>query len=521
MLRAHLYDCGDFAGRLREYHGIRKSRRVPRLAMAVVFADGVGGRDAIAQNSPQLFNHIRNHNGKMFTPKTLSFLRSLKRNNKREWFHERRDQYEEHCRQPMTDIVERLAGDFRSFAPEMLADPKVSLFRQFRDTRFSDDKTPMKTHVAAVFPNRMLGRMNGAGMYFEVAPGWVWIGGGLWRPDTSQLQLVREHIVDNLREFDKIVKSPRLKKIGGLQGDTLSRVPRGFAKDHPAAAYLQHRQFIAFRESRRRFATKKDFYKQLRSTLETIMPLVRFLNEPLVASLKRNGARTSSKTSCGRTEVRPYRRPLRTRSRREIVQHGSGRQRGDSGDELRTRGAGEDAERNDRRENRNHRAARHGEFRGRDGLQRIRQMSADLRGNFTIALAQHQRRDAHGQVHHQPRDRAHRGQGGKGSGQCEDQRHAGAEQDRIRRRAVVRVDVAEPARQVAVFGEREDRARAVEQLAHVVPGHRQHRADRDHRGAAGAEKNSRAVAIGVPRRGHFRQQARSRPATSATSPPKR
>jgi uncharacterized protein (TIGR02453 family) len=222
----------------------------------------------------------------MFTPKTLSFLRSLKRNNKREWFHERRDQYEEHCRQPMTDIVERLAEDFRSFAPEMLADPKVSLFRQFRDTRFSDDKTPMKTHVAAVFPNRTLGRMNGAGMYFEVAPGWVWIGGGLWRPDTSQLQLVREHIVDNLREFDKIVKAPRFKKIGGLQGDTLSRVPRGFAKDHPAAAYLQHRQFIAFREEPAAFATKKDFYKQLRGTLETIMPLVRFLNAPLVASLK-------------------------------------------------------------------------------------------------------------------------------------------------------------------------------------------------------------------------------------------
>jgi len=222
----------------------------------------------------------------MFTPKTLSFLRSLKRNNKREWFHERRDQYEEHCRQPMTAIVERLAEDFGSFAPEMLADPKVSLFRQFRDTRFSDDKTPMKTHIAAVFPNRTLGRMNGAGMYFEVAPGWVWIGGGLWRPDTSQLQLVREHIVDNLREFDRIVKSPRFKKIGGLQGDRLSRVPRGFAKDDPAGAYLQHRQFIAFREEPAAFATKKDFYTQLRNTLETITPLVRFLNEPLVGSLR-------------------------------------------------------------------------------------------------------------------------------------------------------------------------------------------------------------------------------------------
>jgi uncharacterized protein (TIGR02453 family) len=220
----------------------------------------------------------------MLTSKTLSFLRSLKRHNKREWFHERRDRYETLCRQPMTAIVERLAEDFRSFAPEMLADPKVCLLRQFRDTRFSEDKTPLKSHLGATFPNRALGRMNGAGFYFEVAPGWVWIGGGLWRPDTSQLQLVREHIVANLGEFDQIVKASGLKKLGGLQGDRLTRVPRGYAKDHPAAHYLQYRQFMAFREEAAAFATRKDFYTQLKDTLATITPLVRFLNEPLVAS---------------------------------------------------------------------------------------------------------------------------------------------------------------------------------------------------------------------------------------------
>lgn len=219
----------------------------------------------------------------MFTNKSLSFLRSLKRNNKREWFHDRKDQYEAHCRQPMIAVVERLAEDFRSFAPEMLADPKVSLFKQFRDTRFSHDKTPLKTNIAAVFPNRTLGRMNGAGLYFEIAPGYVWIGGGLWRPDTSQLQLVREHIVDNLDQFESIVKAPRFRKIGGLQGDRFTRVPRGFARDHPAAPYLQHRQFIAFREEPAAFATSKNFYSQLCDTLRSITPLVRFLNEPLIS----------------------------------------------------------------------------------------------------------------------------------------------------------------------------------------------------------------------------------------------
>ena len=78
----------------------------------------------------------------------------------------------------MVAIVDHLAHDFRSCAPDLVADPKVSLFRPWRDTRFSDDKAPLKTNVAAVFPNRTLGRMNGAGLYFEVAPTWVWIGGG-------------------------------------------------------------------------------------------------------------------------------------------------------------------------------------------------------------------------------------------------------------------------------------------------------------------------------------------------------
>ena len=221
----------------------------------------------------------------MFTPKTLSFLRSLKRNRQqREWFHERKEQYQLHCRGPIVDVIERLADDFRSFAPEMVANPKVSLLRPFRDTRFSDDKTPLKTHIGATFPHRALGRMNGAWFYFEVASGWVWIGGGMWRPDTSQLLLVREHIVANQPRFEAIVNAPAFKKIGGLQGDRLTRVPRGFAKDHPAAPYLQHRQFMAFREEEPAFATRTDFYRQLRDTFQAIAPLVEFLNEPLIAA---------------------------------------------------------------------------------------------------------------------------------------------------------------------------------------------------------------------------------------------
>ncbi|MEW6323722.1 MAG: DUF2461 domain-containing protein, partial [Acidobacteriota bacterium] len=213
-----------------------------------------------------------------FTPKTLAFLRALKKNNTREWFHAHREEYEAHVRAPMLAIVERLANDFPSFAPEMLADPKVSLFRPWRDTRFSEDKSPLKTNVAAVFPNRTLGRMNGAGLYFEVAPGWVWIGGGMYAPDTKQLAAVREHIAANYRELETIVRSPGFRKLGGLKGETLTRVPRGFPMDHPAAAYLRHKQFLGFREEAPTFATRPAFYKELLATFKTLAPLCRFLN---------------------------------------------------------------------------------------------------------------------------------------------------------------------------------------------------------------------------------------------------
>src|SRR5512134_1821002 len=112
--------------------------------------------------------------GPGFTPKTLTFLRALKRNNRREWFHERRADYDRHVHAPMVAIVEQLARDFATAAPDLVANPKISMFRPWRDTRFSANKAPLKTNVAAVFPHRALGRMAGAGLYFEVSTESVW-----------------------------------------------------------------------------------------------------------------------------------------------------------------------------------------------------------------------------------------------------------------------------------------------------------------------------------------------------------
>src|SRR5688572_2626052 len=99
-----------------------------------------------------------------FSPKALSFLRALKRNNDREWFRARKDQYEQLLRAPMIALVERLAGEFRTFAPDLVASPKMSLYRIYRDTRFSENKAPLKTQIAAIFPCRNLPKHQGAGL---------------------------------------------------------------------------------------------------------------------------------------------------------------------------------------------------------------------------------------------------------------------------------------------------------------------------------------------------------------------
>ena len=222
----------------------------------------------------------------MFTNLTIAFLRALKKNNDRAWFQAHRTDYERHVRSPMVAIVDRLAGDLRTIAPELLVDSKVSLFRPWRDTRFSEDKAPLKTNIAAVFPNGTLGRMNGAGLYFEVATTWVWIGGGVYAPDSSQLHAIREHIATHQRPFEKIIGAPAFTKLGGLKGDRISRVPRGWPKDHPAAEYLMHKQFLGFREEPASFSTRPDFYKQLLATMKALTPLVAFLNQPLIERLQ-------------------------------------------------------------------------------------------------------------------------------------------------------------------------------------------------------------------------------------------
>jgi len=210
----------------------------------------------------------------------------LSANNNRPWFEANKSRYEDDVRTPLTQFVIDFAPHLAKISPHFVADPRPSggsIFRIYRDTRFSEDKSPLKTHVAAMFPCRGLARHEGAGLYFHVALDGVWVGGGMYAPDTSHLQAERDHIATNIKRFRAIVESPRFRRaFGKLEGEQLQRVPRGYPKEHEAADYLRHRQFLAGKEYPARFACSPGFYKGVVGVFREAAPLVRFLNEPLL-----------------------------------------------------------------------------------------------------------------------------------------------------------------------------------------------------------------------------------------------
>ena len=216
-----------------------------------------------------------------FTSKTLSFLRAIERHNDREWFRAHAEEYESHVKRPMLAAIARIGEEFRVMAPELMADPKKSLYRIWRDTRFSADKRPLKTNVAAVFPHRRGNRHTSAGLYFEIAPKWVFAGGGIYSPDRSDLVKIRQRIAEEPLAFRRLATERRLQTIGGVQGERLTRVPRGFPADHPAAEYLRLKHYLGYREWPPEFATSNRFWREILGTFAAVMPLVRYLNETI------------------------------------------------------------------------------------------------------------------------------------------------------------------------------------------------------------------------------------------------
>lgn len=215
----------------------------------------------------------------------MKFLRALKRHNTREWFNAHKADYESHVRAPMLAIIERLATDFPRIAPDLVASPR-SMYRIYRDTRFSPDKTPYKTHVSASFSHRTLPKQESAGLYFHLAADELWIGGGLYAPQGPQLHRIREHIAANLGRFRSLVEAPAIGRMGGITGSRLKRVPRGFPPDHEAAEYLRLKQYLVGDQLAPSLALSPRFYSSLVRRFTVLAPFIQFLNTPLASSAR-------------------------------------------------------------------------------------------------------------------------------------------------------------------------------------------------------------------------------------------
>jgi uncharacterized protein (TIGR02453 family) len=217
-----------------------------------------------------------------FPPEALVFLRRLKRNNHRDWFLKNKQVYEEKVRAPMVELVLALGREMKRFAPEMGADPAKAIYRIYRDVRFSPDKTPYKTHIAAVFYPRGLKKHNCAGLYFHVSPTEVEMAGGVYMPDRECLLAIRNHVAGSHRKLRAILEAPGFRGLFGEPwGEKLSRVPKGFAPDHPAADLLRYKQLLADVAHPPELAETPRLLPTLVECFRGMMPLVRFLNDPL------------------------------------------------------------------------------------------------------------------------------------------------------------------------------------------------------------------------------------------------
>ena len=227
-----------------------------------------------------------------FPAEAIDFFRGLARNNKREWFQPRKQLFEERVKQPMQALVETLNTALMDFAPEYVTEPGKAIYRIYRDTRFSKDKTPYKTHIAASFHRRVPVNHGDAGYYFAVSHKEVAIGGGIYMPEPAALLSIRNHIAENHQEFRRILRAKQVKQLlGELHGEQLSRVPKGFACDHPAVDLLRFKRFVLYTTLAPQLATRPALFSEIVKRFRAMAPFLRFLTAPLASARKKLDAR--------------------------------------------------------------------------------------------------------------------------------------------------------------------------------------------------------------------------------------
>jgi uncharacterized protein (TIGR02453 family) len=186
----------------------------------------------------------------------------------------------------MLAIIRKVNEAMESFAPAYVRPAEKCLFRIYRDTRFSNDKKPYKTHVAAWWMPNGFKKTSGAGFYFHVDPKEVVVAAGAWMPDKDQLAAIRHWLVDHHAEFRKLLQKPSVRKaFAEFEGNALTRPPKGFPCEHPAMDLIRCRQWGMSTSLPASAALEPDFAKVLARHFRLAAPVVDALNTPLEAAL--------------------------------------------------------------------------------------------------------------------------------------------------------------------------------------------------------------------------------------------
>jgi len=220
------------------------------------------------------------------SPDALKFLRGLEKHNDREWFNDRKATYESELKEPMLAILRKVTDAMLDFAPDHVRPAEKSLFRIYRDTRFSNNKLPYKNHVAAWWSHMGMEKTSGAGYYFQVSPKGVVIAAGAYMPEKDQLAAIRHWLLDNHAAFRAILDKPAVRKtFKEFEGEALTRPPKGFPPDHPAMDLIKCKQWGLSTTLPAEAALEPNFAATLIKHFKLLAPMVNALNTPIAASL--------------------------------------------------------------------------------------------------------------------------------------------------------------------------------------------------------------------------------------------
>lgn len=223
-----------------------------------------------------------------FSEETLRFFRGLKRNNRREWFEERRQVYERAVRAPMLALIEQLTAGMADYAPAHVRPASKCLFRIYRDTRFSADKSPYKTHLGAWWARNGLEKTSGGGFYMHISSTELVVAAGVYMPEKEQLLAIRRHLMEEHAEWKRLITEKKLLRVFALHDPrALSRPPKGFPSDHPAMEWIRWRQWGVTAHLPPETALQANLAAEVEKRFRLAAPLVAFLNAPLAPAEKR------------------------------------------------------------------------------------------------------------------------------------------------------------------------------------------------------------------------------------------